>query len=260
MIHFPTLRMLRLTVQLRELSIGESIKIASMPPHLEEASITAFLRFAVESSVGNDIADDPLHWTVQERIMTVCHYLASISDSSPDFSIGGNGHYSDYLDGGNNAAAMESSVKVGEVGGDIWYIRHLTGAMAESIERMSGEVAGISGRIHWLLGGMASQMIIEGESGSNPAEGEGNFDEFLVTRMKVIAGYPESDFDALLSLYLAGREKLHHLFHIEFSENGIVSLPKGGAASNLPPARFPVSTCLTGVVLNLVGGANELGI
>lgn len=259
MIYYPVLRMRRLTVQLRELSIGESIKIASIPVHLKEASITAMLRFAVESVKGKDIIEDPAHWTVQERIMAVCHYLASISDGEPDFTIG-KGRYSDYLDGGSDSGLMESDINIGEVGGDIWHIRHLTGAMAESIERLSGELDGISGRLHWLLGGMAAQLTIEGENSPNPIDGEGKFDQFLVDRMKVMAGYPESDFNALLGLYFAGREKLHHLFHIEFDNNEIVSLPKGGAASDLPPARFPVSTCLSRVVLDLVRVAHEPGI
>ena len=259
MIYFPVLRMRRLTVQLRELSIGESIKIASMPVHLEEAAITAMLRYAVESVKGKDIIEDPAHWTVQERIMTVCHYLASTSDGEPDFTIG-KGRYSDYLDGGNDAGLAESDINIGEVGGDIWHIRQLTGAMAESIERLSGEIPGISGKLHWLLGGMAAQLTIEGENRSNPVDGEGKFDQFLVDRMKVMAGYPESDFNALLGMYFAGREKLHHLFHIEFDNNGIVSLPKGGAASDLPPARFPVSACLSRIVLNLVRVTHEPGI
>ena len=259
MIYFPVLRMRRLTVQLRELSIGESIKIASIPVHLEEASVTAMLRCAVESVKGKDIIEDPAHWTVQERIMAVCHYLASISDGEPDFTIG-KGRYSDYLDGGNDAGLMEGDINIGEVGGDIWHIRHLTGAMAESIERLSGEVDGVTGKLHWLLGGMAAQLTIEGENSPNPIDGEGKFDQFLVDRMKVMAGYPESDFNALLGLYFTGREKLHHLFHIEFDNNGIVSLPKGGAASDLPPARFPVSTCLSLITLNLVRVAHEPGI
>ena len=155
---------------------------------------------------------------------------------------------------------LELADVVGDVGGDNWHIRHLTGAMAESIERLAGEVAGVTGKLHWLLGGMAAQMTIDGETCPSPEDGEGKFDEFLVNRMKVIAGYPESDFNSLLGLYFTGRGKLQHLFHIEFSENGIVSLPKGGEASSLPPARFPVSSCLTRVVLNLVGVSNESGI
>ena len=260
MIYFPVLRMRRLTVQLRELSIGESIKIASMPVHLEEAANTAMLRYAVESVKGKDIIEDPAHWTVQERIMTVGHYLASTSVDDPNFQIGNTSRYLDYLDGGNDAAVMVSTILAGEVGGDIWHIRHLTGAMAESIERLNGEVDGISGRLHWLIGGMAAQMTIEGDNSPSPIDGEGKFDQFLVDRMKVMAGYPESDFNALLMLYFAGREKLSHLFHIEFDNTGIVLLPKGGAASNLPPARFPVSSCLTRIALDLVRVTHEPGI
>ena len=44
MIYFPPLRTRRLTVQLRELSIGDSLTLAAMPGHMEEASTTAFLR------------------------------------------------------------------------------------------------------------------------------------------------------------------------------------------------------------------------
>lgn len=256
MIHFPPLRTRRLTVQLRELSIGESIAIAAMPAHLEEASCTAFLRRAVESAKG---IEDPAHWTAQERMLAVCHYLASISEDGPDFSLG-DGRYSDYLDGGADISIAVQRVDVGEVGGDAWHVRHLTGAMAESIERMAGEVEGISGRLHWLLGGMAAQMVRVGESVPDATDGEGAFDEFLVGRMRVMAGFPESDFAVLMALYAAGREKLHHLFKIEFAADGLVAMPKGGAGGDLPPARFPVRSCLSGMACELVGKPDESGI
>lgn len=256
MINFPTLRTRRLTVQLRELSIGESIAIAAMPTHLEEASCTAFLRRAVATAKG---IEDPAHWTIQERMLAVCHYLASVSEDGPDFALG-DGRYSDYLDGAADISTAVISVDVGEVGDDAWKVRHLTGAMAESIERMAGEVEGVSGRLHWLLGGMAAQMVRTGESVPDATDGEGAFDEFLIGRMRVMAGFPESDFADLMSRYMEGREKLHHLFKIEFAQDGLVSMPKGGAASDLPPARFPVRTCLSGVARELVGKPDESGI
>ena len=254
MIHFPVLRTRRLTVQLRELPIGESIAIAEMPPTREEASCTAFLRAAVVSAQG---VPDPAQWTVQERMLAVCHYLAATSDDGPDFAVGG-GRYSDYLDGAMDIG--EAPISVGEVGGDAWLVRHLTGAAAESIERMDGEVPGVSGRLHWLLGGMAAQMLRAGESVPDAADGEGAFDEFIVARMKVIHGYPESDFAALMALYVDGREKLRHLFSTEFSRDGIVAMPKGGAASQLPPARFPVHSCLTRLAKELVGKPDGDGV
>lgn len=249
MIHFPILRTRRLTVQLRELSIGESIAIAGMPGHLEEAACTSLLRYAVESAKG---VEDPAHWTVQERVLAVCQYLASVSEDGPDFAIG-KGRYSDYLDGAADISLSVKSVEVGEVGGDAWSVRHLTGAMAESIERMDGEVAGVSGRFHWLLGGMAAQMVRAEEEAPDTTEGEGAFDEYLVNRMRVMAGFPESDFTMLMSKYSDGRDKLHHLFRIEFSDDGIVAMPKGGTVGDLPPARFPARTCISRIAHELGG-------
>lgn len=247
MIHFPILRTRRLTVQLRELSIVESVAIAGMPEHLEEASCTALLRYATESVKG---VEDPAHWTVQERILAVCQYLASVSEDGPDFSIG-KGRYSDYLDGAADISL--EAVEVGDVGGDAWSVRHLTGAMAESIERMEGEVAGVSERFHWLLGGMAAQMVRAGEDAHDAIDGEGKFDEWLVSRMRVMGGFPDSDFTLLMSKYADGREKLHHLFRIEFTDEGIVAMPKGGTVGDLPPARFPARTCISRIAHELGG-------
>jgi hypothetical protein len=123
-----------------------------------------------------------------------------------------------------------------------------------------GEVPGVTGRLHWLLGAMAAQMVRDGESVPDASAGEGAFYEFMVSRMKVMTAYPESDFASLMALFLGGREKLHHLFRIEFTEDGIVAMPKGGVEANLPPARFPVRTCLSRMALELVGKPHESGI
>lgn len=160
MIYFPPLRTRRLTVQLRELSIGDSLTLAAMPGHMEEASTTAFLRCAVDAA--KVAVEDPARWTVQERILAVCHYLSATTEDGPDFSLG-EGHYSDYLQGEADIQTSVQAVEVGEVGGDTWHVRHLTGAMAESIERMAGEIEGLSGRLHWLFGAMAAQLVRTGE-------------------------------------------------------------------------------------------------
>ena len=259
MIHFPILRTRRLTAQLRELSIGESIAIAAMPPHLQEAECTAFLRAAVKSAQG---VEDPAQWTVQERILGVCHYLAATAEDGPDFAVG-SGRYSDYLDGGADVDTKVQQIEVGEVGGDAWLMRHLTGAMAESIERMAGEVldaggAPIPARLHWILGAMAAQLVRAGESVPDSDAG-GAFDEFLAERMRVMIAFPESDFAALMGLYFDGRDRMHHLFRIEFSDEGIIAIPKGGAAENLLPARFPVHSCLSRIALDMGGKPRQSG-
>ena len=257
MIYFPPLRTRRLTVQLRELSIGDSLTLAAMPGHMEEASTTAFLRCAVDAA--KVAVEDPARWTVQERILAVCHYLSATTEDGPDFSLG-EGHYSDYLQGEADIQTSVQAVEVGEVGGDTWHVRHLTGAMAESIERMVGEVEGLSGRLHWLFGAMAAQLLRTGEDAPEAADGEGSFDEYLLARVRVLKGYPDSDFTRLMGLYLEGRDKLHHFFKLEFTEDGIVAMPKGGAASNLPPARFPVHSCLSRMARELVGKPDGDGI
>ena len=254
MIHFPVLRTRRLTAQLRELSIGEALEIAAVPAHMEEAACTAFLRRAVASASG---VEDPAHWTVQERMLAVCHYLASSSDEGPDFSVG-DGRYQDYLDAAVDTPA--GPVEVGSVGGDEWTVRHLTGAMAESIERIDGEVEGVSGRLHWLLGAMAAQMLRVGEESPDPAGSGSEFDEYLRDRMLVMRSYPESDFAGLAVLHAKGRAELHHLFGVEFAvDGGLVAMPREGAAAGLPPARFPVHSCLTEMARELVGKSAEPG-
>jgi hypothetical protein len=254
---------------MRELTIKEALDISAMPLHLEESSSTAFLRsatvsvkpstspFATSPDNNNDPLRDPCNWTVQERMMAICHYRASLSDDEgPDFRVGENGRYTDYLDA--TMEGLAEPVVLGEVGGDVWSIGHLTGAMAESIERLLGEIKNISNRLHWIVGGMACQMIRKDESLIDASSND--FDHFLLSRINIMLGFPEREFERLMFLYLDGREKLHHLFITEFSEEGIVALPvtkedkeKGGDAKPpaLPPARFPVRSQLSQFAVDL---------
>lgn len=253
MIHFPPLRMQRLTVHLKELSIGESIAIAAMPPQFEQAECTAFLRAVIEHVEG---PEDPADWTVQERLFAVCHYMAAVAPDGPDFSLG-EGHYSDYLNVSEEVSFDAAGVPVGEVCGDAWRIRHLTGRMVETVERLQGEMKNAAGEavppfFHWTLGCMAAQLVREGETFGPEGMTAGEYDKALLERMNVFMHYPESDFMALLQCFYEAREKLKHLFDIEFSHEGIVVLPTEGAAANLPPAKFPVLSCLAPFARRLV--------
>lgn len=250
MLYFPILRIRSLELQLRELSVAQSIALAAMPPHLEQAGATAFLRAATQSATGA-AGSDPLHWTVQQRTLAVAHYLSVVSDDGPDFAIGA-ARYSDYLDAAadhpHEPRTPHSGI-LGEVGGDTWSIRHLTGAMAESVERLIGEVRDahdvpLPVRLHWTIGAMAAQLVRYGDDAAPSVEDGAALDAYLLLRMQTLAQYPESDFSQLLNLFFIGQEKLHHLLRIGFGDEGIVVLPRenvkeaGGAL--LPPARFPV--------------------
>lgn len=255
MIYFPMLRTRRLVVQLQELSIGASLELAAMPAHMGELSCTAFLRRAVQTATG---VEDPASWTVQERTLVVAHYLAATAEDGPDFKLDSGSKYSDYLDGGKDIPTPADAISIGELGGDVWRLQHLTGAMAEAIERVLGEVPGVGGRLHWLLGAMSAQMLRANEA--TPDVTAGDYDESLLARMKIFMAYPSSSFAALMSKYLGGRERLHHLFRFDFNDDGIVILPKGGDAVNLPPARFPVDACIPSIAFELVGKHDGPGI
>lgn len=246
-IYFPPLRTKRLTVQLRELTIGESLQLAAMPPDKHEAVCTSFLRATAGESKG---VLDPAQWSVPERNLVVAHYMAATLEDGPNFSLG-DGHYSDYLNGEKDIDDVLE--RVGEVGGDNWMARHLTGGMAESIERLQGEVPTVSDRLHWLYGAMAAQLIRANEEAPYPEAGEGEFDEWLVERMGTLLSYPDSDAEMLMSLYLGARGRMQHLFNMDFAKDGIVAMPKGGAASNLPPARFPAYSCISKFARQMVG-------
>ncbi len=245
-IHFPILRTKRLTVQLKELSIANSIALSKMPAHLEQASVTAFLNAIISDAGGHD---DVTAWTAQERMLAVCHYLSCVVDGGPNFAVG-DGEYMDYLNGEKDIKTTDTLHDLGELGGDFWQIRHLTGWAAETIERLDGDLNGIGGRLHWLLGAMAAQLVRKDED--CPA----NFDEdWLLNRMNTLAALDESDFISLSFMHQQGIEALHHLFAIDFDDNGLLALP-ADRGSDLPPARFRVRACLSGFAQRLVGIAD----
>lgn len=232
MIHIPKLSTRRLAVQLKEISIGDSIKLASMPGHLEQARITAFLQSAIQTVERGEA--NPLVWTVQERTLGVTNYLASILPDGPDFALGDT-RYSDYL----NAAVDYASpiAALGEACGDTWDIRHLTGHAAETIEGLASEFAW-PGRQFWPIGMMAAQLTRAGEDA--PALFT---DRWLLDRIQVFSAFPESDFLLLLDLFMAGRDKLKHLFDVQYDDQGLVNVTQGGRTS--ASARFPVSAGLS---------------
>ncbi|MGZ8220065.1 MAG: hypothetical protein ACXWT0_00305 [Methylobacter sp.] len=255
---FPTLRTRRLTVQLKELSIGDDIALATMPEHLEQAECTAFLRYAI-AEVKNG-PQDPANWTIPERNLAVAHYLASVLEDGPDFALSDVSKYSDYLDSGVDISLSSFLFAVGEIGGEQWSIQHLTGAMAESIERLQGIIEGITHQTHWRFGAMAAQLV--NASDEQPEfTGDGQFDEWLLHRMRVFMAFPSSDFEQLMAAYYLGFDKLHHLFAYDFSlDGGIVILPRKGGASDLPPARFPVSSCVSKIAASMAGKPNRSSV
>lgn len=239
-IYIPALPLQSMTVRLRELRIGDALAIASMPIHLKEASTTVFLRKALDDSPAAVAPlPDPLLWTVEERMMAVAHYLSATSDDGPDFALG-EAQFSDYLLADNKPRVAFADA--GEVAGDRWRVYPLTGAMAESIERL-GDTEAFRGDARWVAGRLACQMCRDGEAHpALQAMSDAALDAWLSERLQVFAAFPESDFMALLLAYQVARQTLTHLFVVGSDADGLLVLPKEGGAG-IAPARFPVRTC-----------------
>ena len=249
MIHIPAIRTQRLTVALRELTIGEALRIAAMPVGRHEEAVTAFLRMVATSEAGTP---DPDAWTVQERTLAVCQYLAAVTDDGPDFAVGG-ARYSDYLMGDQDYP--RETVEVAEIEGDRWHAVHLTGALACAIERTVGEVDGLNARAHWLVGRMAAQLHCDN---APPLDASGDIDAALVERMGVLCGFPESAWVRLQSAFWAALPELDHLFLVEVDDAGLIVLAKD-AAAEVPPARFPVRAAITDAAQRLGGQSQATG-
>jgi hypothetical protein len=203
---------------------------------------------------------DPLLWTVQERTLAVCHYIAaSAPNGEADFAIGEHGKLTDYMVTDMDYVA---SVELGEACQDSWVMVPMTGMAAEAIERTNGDVQDVAaGRMHWLVGSMAAQMIRVGSDGQpidEPAPSDSfAYDDWLKSRMTVLAGFPASDFEVLLSLRARGAQSLMHLFDMDVSHEGMVAYPKELEAG-LPPARFPLDECIPRMAKELAHPLQEL--
>jgi len=253
-INIPTLRTKRLTVQMKELSIMDAIALASIPPDMNEEATSFFLRATVGEVSG---VVDVSQWTVQERTLATCHYMASTFDDGPNFALmNGECHYSDYLMGDHDY--RNDKIDIGEIEGDKWVVRQLTGELSCAIERLRGEIAGFSNHAHWQFGLMAAQLVPNGDAGEGLTAGA--LDEFLLARMKVIASYPESVFTLLLARYQAALSELEHLLRLSFDGSGILVVPnKQEGSAAIRPARFPVSTCVTSLAKELGGKSEDAG-
>jgi hypothetical protein len=253
LIEFRPLRTKRLALTLQEIAIGDAISLASIPPSMYESQTTRFLNGVIKQAEAATPAHvtDPRSMTVQERAFAVAHYMAHVSDSAPDFSIG-DGRFSNYLVG--QQQNVVPTFAAGNVGGDAWSLVPLIGAAAEAIEELHGDLQGIAGEYHWMLGCMASQLRKKDDAAPDPVT-DTTYGDWLRERMLVLSRYPESDFVQMLVLYRQAVRATRHFFNMDINDDGIVFLEEveKEAVATLPPARFPVSSCLSDFALRMGG-------
>ena len=260
MIHFAPIRTRRLSVRLKEISIGDAIKLCTMAPERHEAAATEFLQMVLDEAkrLSEAHVTDPRAWTVQERMWCIASYLCVVSDGDFNFKVGDDAHFSDYLLAGVDLPAI-STVKLSEIGGDKWTMRPLFGAEAEAIELCQYEREGKAGRFHWITGAMAAQLRRNGEDAPDAIISHVDYVRWLRERVKVFEKYSESDFTALLREFWIGQDKLSHFFRISFDNFGIVALPTQEAGEKICPARFPAVTCVSRIAAGLCGKSDDTG-
>lgn len=241
MISFPRLRSPRLDVQLRELTIGEAVMLAAIPPGRHERATTALLKSVITEAGGPH--QDPARWTVQERMLVQAHYISGISETGANFEIG-DGTLMDFLD--PIADHGPDDVDAGEACGSQWRIRQLIGAEAEAIEALA------QSRFDWMVGDIAARMRVQDPE--EPAVPDAvarphAYSEWLQAQIATIKAMPESEFAEIFAIYRAGLAPLHHLFRLEFDGEGHMVMPKPSkeVGGQMAPARFSVSSCITEV-------------
>lgn len=240
-ITFQYTRTKRLAVQMRELTLGQSITLCKLPDDKYEHQITEFLR-AVAAEATTPTAEhvaDPRLWTVQERVMLVTKYLAQVLTDGPDFSIG-KGTVSQFLALDQDLPAK--SVDVGEVAGKRCIVRPLLGAHVEAMEGMcttSGE---------WLRAAMACQLFPAEQDATHQTDWAGqsehDIQKWISDRITRIEALPASDAVEMFEAWQIGCDQLAHFMSISFDDKGITVLPRARdddgkeVGADVGPARF----------------------
>lgn len=246
MILFPFKRTRRVAVELRELTLGESIAICALPASRLEATTTEVLRRIAEKAQEPrpGYVANPRLWTVEERMLVIAHYLSLVQDDGPNFAIGANAQLSDYVT--FDADLLVDQVQLGVVAGAECTMYPLLGIHAEVLE-LECESRG-----DWLLGAMACQILSE----APPAWLEMSDLElrtWVRERIASLKALPESDFEEYLIGYAAGRQQLFHFFRVDFDDAGVVCKLQGEEVEGRASARFPAHTCVGPATRSLFG-------
>ncbi len=211
----------RVSVQMRELTIGQVQELCTIPYQFEQRTITAFLNAVCEHlprGSGKESVTDPLLWSVNERMNAVIYYLASMLEDGPDFAIG-EGHLRDYL----LAEADYVDAVPFRHDDDDMVCTPLHGYQAEAIEHLV--TTGVLPRSYfgWQLGAMAACVRGADElplEYSDPTA----YSKQLLARVEALKNAPEREFVRLHQAFLDASMSLQHFVHVGFSDQGVVSV------------------------------------
>lgn len=230
MLLIPSVELPHATYHLRELTIGEAIALAKLNPQAHEHIISEFLACVLTDVNGRAL-------TIQERYLLVAQYISATCLGDPDFPIGQDAKYTDYLDMNKPLA-----VDYVDLGFEEWWgLYPLYGWQVEALEDIC------KGWQEWIFGCMAAQLATANEihEGKLPTIDTpiAAYKDYLKERITIFKAYPERDFIQLYHAFLGGTMQLNSYFNLGFDGDGLVCLHKEGQGH--APARFQVSDCIT---------------
>lgn len=241
----PNFKTDRLYVELKEITIGAIIELASIPILKNERGMTVFLNNVVKNA-NRPVVD----WTVNERYACFIHYMiATVGDSFDDGGL----CFSDYLTG------VPSMLEKDDFGNEIrptfemvdletnevhkFKIQRLTTEYLEAIEELvqGGAVRGHEGAAAYELAAIAAQVIEEGAT--DQAENGLIVQELVHARINSILECTESEYEELRNNWLRGNAPDNPYVNIAWGRDGVVCVcanPSKGEteAGEIPVARF----------------------
>jgi hypothetical protein len=231
---------LRISVQPRELEIGQVQELCAIPYRFSQRTITAFLKAACEHiprPAGKLQVVDPLLWSVNERMNVVIFYLAAMLDDGPDFALG-EGRLHDYLLADTDYLEFVEF----DHGGDIHHCTPLHGYQAEAIETMVETGVLPKTYFGWQLGVMSA--CIRGVN-ETPIEyvDPASYSKALLLKINALKKCPETEFVQLFDAYSQASLKLQHFVHAVFNAQGVLAAQvtepdESTGVPELGPARF----------------------
>jgi len=211
---------LRLSMELRELTIGQAQELCTIPYQYAQRTVTAFLNAActpIPRPHGRPAVTDPLMMSVNERMHITVFYLAAMLDDGPDFQLG-DGHLHDYL-----LAEADYVDRVPfEHRSERMFCTPLHGYQAEGIESLVETGALPKTFFSWQLGVMAACVWGEDETPfeyRDPA----SYSKKLLARIEELKGAPETDFVELFDAYSQVSQSLQHFVHAVFNKEGVLA-------------------------------------
>lgn len=244
----------RISVALREMTIGQTQQICAIPYQYEQRSVTEFLRAVctpIARPNGAPTVDDPLMWSVNERMHATIFYMAAVLEDGPDFAIGEEGKLHDYL---LSETDYVESVEF-EFNDEQLLCTPLHGYQAEVIEELVETGVYPKEYVSWQFGVIAACVrgvddpVLEYR---DPA----SYRKALIERIDKVKAIPERRFMDMFHAYQVASVRLQHFVYAVFNADGVVAhqVTEPSAETGVPTlgtARFhPYS--------GVSGGAREL--